>query len=591
MPTIATQLSIPLKAAIRAAFGVDSDPLLGVSQNEKFGDYQSNVAMGLAKTVGQNPRAVAERIRSELNLGGMAEEVTIAGPGFINIRLSPQWLAEELARRTDVRLGIEKIAHPQRVVVDYSGPNVAKEMHVGHLRSTIIGDAISRVLDFRGNDVIRQNHVGDWGTQFGMLIGYLVLVSLKQGETDWDVLIRKWKDIEKSSGHVSLEEKSLIGDLEDFYRKAKQVFDSSEDFRNFARTLVVKLQRGDEPSVRELWQDIVDETRRHYEPLYERLGVKLKRSDERAESAYNSDLPIVVADLKRLGLAVESAGATAVFIDGSDKTPLIVEKTDGGYPYSTTDLAAIRYRIRQLHAQRIIYTHDSRQAQHFAQVFATAKKAGWAEGVSLEFAPFGTMLGEDGKPFKTRTGGTVKLKDLLDEAEERALAVVTEKNPELPEQRKRQIATAVGIGGIKYADLSKDRISDYVFSFDRMLALDGNTAPYIQYAHARIKSIFRKAGGAAPGKITLSHPMELALAKHILRLDEIIEIVDRELKPHHLCTFLYDLAAKFSAFFENCPVIQSPDPLRASRLALCDLAARTLEVGMDLLGIQHPDQM
>jgi arginyl-tRNA synthetase len=528
--------------------------------------------MGLAKQVEQktgaktNPRAVAEQVKAKLDLGEMATEATIAGPGFLNVRLSPQWLAKEVEqRRGDPRLGVPKREVPQTVVVDYSGPNVAKQMHVGHLRSTIIGDAISRVLEFEQDRVIRQNHIGDWGTQFGMLIAFLT-----------------WTGI-GSDAHIE--------DLEDFYRRAKQKFDAEPSFQEDARATVVRLQGG---GVDELaaWKRIVDETRRDYQPIYERLGVKLRPADERGESFYNQRLADVVRDLKEKNIAVESEGATVVFVPGYEN-PLIIQKSDGGYLYGTTDLAAIRFRARELRANRIIYTHDSRQAQHFAQVFWTAKQAGWAENVSLEYAPFGTMLGEDNKPFKTRSGDTVKLKDLLAEAEERAFKLVTEKNADIPEPKRREIAKAVGIGAVKYADLSKDRTSDYVFSWEKMLSFDGNTAPYLQNAYVRIHSIFRKAGGARnlTTDILLDTPHEAALVKHALRLGEVLELVARELKPHHLTNYLYELATRFHSFYEHCPVLQSEEPTRSSRLALCDVTARTLAIGLDLLGIEHPEQM
>jgi arginyl-tRNA synthetase len=575
MPTILHELHAAFRKAIADAVGFEADPSLSVSQNDKFGDYQSNAAMGLAKQVAEktgattNPRAIAEQIKAKLELGEMATEVTIAGPGFLNVRLSPQWLAKQIEeRRNDRRLGVPARQSPQTVVVDYSGPNIAKQMHVGHLRSTIIGDAISRVLEFEQDKVIRQNHIGDWGTQFGMLIAFL-----------------NWTGI-GSDAHIE--------DLEEFYRRAKKKFDAEPEFQQQARATVVRLQSG---GVDELaaWKRIVDETRREYQPVYERLGVELRPEHERGESFYNRRLGDVVRELKEKNIAVESEGATVIFVPGYEN-PLIIQKSDGGYLYGTTDLAAIKFRTTELGAHRIIYTHDSRQAQHFAQVFWTARQAGWAEGVSLEYAPFGTMLGEDNKPFKTRSGDTVKLKDLLAEAEERALKVVSEKSPELPDAQKAEIARAVGIGGVKYADLSKDRTSDYVFSWDKMLALDGNTAPYLQYAHARIKSIFRRAAergiaydAAAP--VTLEAPHEVALVKHVLRFGEILDLIARELKPHHLATYLYELATRFSGFFENCPVIQSEDPVRSSRLALCDVTARTLATGLALLGIEHPEQM
>lgn len=577
MQTITAQLDAAFRAAITAAFGFDADPVIVPSANDKFGDYQANAAMGLAKEVanrtGQktNPRAVAEQIKDKLGLAEIASEISIAGPGFINVRLSPKWLAEQLKQAAgSERLGIDPVKEPGTVVVDYSGPNIAKELHVGHLRSTIIGDAIVRILAFQGHRVIRQNHLGDWGTQFGMLIANLQ---------------------DKTAGDAPIE----IKDLDTFYVEAKRRFDADADFATRARQNVVKLQSGD-PAILAAWKQLVETTRAHYLPIYRRLGVLLTPEDERGESFYNDYLSTVVGDLKSAGLAEESEGATVVFIDGKEKAPLIIEKTGGGYLYGTTDLAAVRFRVDHIHADRIIYLTDARQSQHFAQVFATAKKAGWAPaGVSLEHAAFGTMLGEDGKPFKSRTGGTAKLKDLLDEAEERAGVVVTEKNPELPAEKKAEIAHSIGIGAVKYADLSKDRVSDYVFSFDKMLSLEGNTAPYLQYVYARVKSIFREAAkrgiSQMSSNILLDSPFELALAKHILRLPEVIDLVGRELKPHHLTTYLYDLATRFSSFYENCPVLPSEDPTRSSRLALADLTAKTMARGLDLLGIEHPEQM
>lgn len=606
MPTIAAQLENAFQKAITDAFGespgLASGALISVSQNEKFGDYQSNAAMGLAKQLSDktnqktNPRAVAEQIKARLSLGDMAEEVSIAGPGFINVRLSPKWVAERLERiEPDERLGIEPTGKPETVVVDYSGPNVAKEMHVGHLRSTIIGDAISRILEFEGDRVIRQNHIGDWGTQFGMLIAHLQLGLHLSGSGPAP------GGIAYPTGNPF--DAPEITDLEGFYHASKLAFDEDPAFADEARKAVVRLQGGASEE-RRAWQRIVEATRKHYQPLYERLGVKLKPEHEMGESAYNALLPGVVKDLREKRLAIASEGATAVFIDGPEKSPLIIEKTGGGFLYGTTDLAAIRFRVNDLHANRIIYTHDSRQAQHFDQVFRTAQKAGWADDVSLEYAPFGTMLGEDGRPFKSRSGDTVKLKDLLDEAVARARKLVDQKVAErsakepafdLPEPQRQRIAEAVGIGAVKYADLSKDRVSDYLFSFDKMLAMDGNTAPYLQYAHARICSIFRRAGAERASvrnaKIILDSPYELSLAKHIVRLGEVLEVVARELKPHHLATYLYELATKFSSFYENCPVIQSEEPTRTSRLALADLTARTLALGLDLLGIEHPEQM
>ncbi len=569
---IIDELKERFSESIRKSFGLEADPLVGPATNERFGDYQANVAMGLAKELSANadkrwsPRDVAQRIVENLNLRDLAQDVSIAGPGFINVTLAPEVVAQRIVEMAnDERLLAPKAETPERVVVDYSGPNIAKQMHVGHLRSSIIGDAISRIIEFLGHPVIRQNHVGDWGTQFGMLIAYL----------------------EESNLPVD----SHIEDLEEFYRAAKARFDADESFQERARQTVVRLQAGGEKE-RQLWQRIVEETRRHYLPIYERLGVKLTVADERGESFYNEMLPEVVKELLDAGLAIESDGAIVVPTEGYEN-PLIVQKSDGGYLYATTDLAAIKYRIEVLKAQRIIYTHDSRQTQHFNQVFEVARRIGWAKDVKLEFAPFGTMLGEDGKPFKTRSGDTVKLKDLLDEAEERAYTLVTQKNPALPEELRLSIAKAVGIGGIKYADLSKDRVSDYVFSWEKMLALDGNTAPYLQYAHARICSIFRKGqiGAVEPRQPSLETTPEARLAKHLLRFGEIIESVTTELKPHLLCNYLYELATRFTGFYEQCPVLSAEEPLRQQRLTLCSLTARTLACGLDLLGIQHPEQM
>ncbi len=571
MPTVLAQLDAAFRAAIRAALGLDADPALSPSQTDKFGDYQANAAMGLAKVAKSNPRAVAEQIRSAFDAGEMVAETSIAGPGFINVRLSPAWVAARVREvATDGRLGVDPVARPQTVVIDYSGPNVAKQMHVGHLRSTIIGDAIARVLAFRGDTVVRQNHIGDWGTQFGMLISLLKRTS--------------------ASGTAGIE------DLDGFYKEARRQFDADPAVATEARATVVRLQGGGEQEMA-LWRQIVGQSRSHFQPIYDRLGVRLTAADERGESFYNPMLAGNVADLKSAGVATESEGAVVVFTDGSE-TPLIVEKTGGGYGYATTDLSAIRYRVGELHADRIVYVVGSPQGQHFKQVFAAARRVGWAGEVVLEHAAFGSVLGEDGKMFKARSGDSVKLVELMDEAEERAYAVVSGRSPEVPEGQRRAIARAVGLGAVKYADLSKDRIGDYTFSFDKMLALDGNTAVYLLYAHARIQSIFRRAaerGVDVPrpfaATVTLESPQELSLAKHVLRFGEVVELVARELKPHHLCTYLYELATRFSGFFENCPVLSSEGPQRDARLTLCEAAGRTLARGLDLLGIEHPDQM
>ena len=587
MPTVLTRLDAAFRAALRAALDVDADPALSVSQTDKFGDYQSNAAMGLAKAAKANPRALAEQIRAKLDLGEMASETSIAGPGFINVRLSPPWLAEQVGRAAgDARLGVDVTSTPQTIVVDYSAPNVAKQMHVGNVRSTIIGDAAARVLEFRGDRVIRQNHIGDWGTQFGMLVAFL----------------------QQAGGGAD----ARIADLDAFYKQARQRFDADPVFADEARATVVRLQAGG-PAELAMWGKIVDESRRTFESSYARLGVKLTPADERGESFYNPMLPAVVADLKAAGMAKGSEGAVVVFTEGSE-APLIVEKTGGGYGYATTDLAAIRYRVATLAADRVVYFVGAPQSQHFKQVFAAARQAGWAGHATLEHAAFGSILGEDGKMFKARSGDSVKLADLLAEAEERGLALAKAKDDErvarahekgemdvtpMPGSDLARIGRAVGIGAIKYADLSKDRIGDYTFSWDKMLAMDGNTAPYLQYAYARIQSIFRRAAErgvdvsrrpfVAP--LTPASPFELALAKHVLRFGDVVELVARELKPHHLCTYLFELATRFSGFFENCPVLSSEEPTRSGRLTLCEATGRTLACGLDLLGIEHPDQM
>jgi arginyl-tRNA synthetase len=679
MPTITSILDHKFRQAIQAAFGIDTDPIVTPAQNEKFGDYQANAAMSLAKTVSEktgqktNPRQIADQIKAKLDLGDIVSEVSIAGPGFINVKLNPVWLASLLQQAgSDPNLGIEKTTTPQTVVVDYSGPNIAKELHVGHLRSTIIGDAVVRILDFQGHRVIKQNHIGDWGTQFGkVILAIWYIANAKDHRHDFPQFIEFAKELttrQRTAEHAdrALKETSKdapadrraqsqadydraraavaekLGDLRDRHeqdyqhdREGNQTFAPFLDryqpdldeilpiyqmvslfddipeaaeyqvstevgprsLASLPKLITSWLQRGSLRDQQELdaWWKVREATLDECHHIYKRLGVMLTRLDEYGESRYNPLLPRIVADLRAAGLAVESQGAVAVFIDGPDKPPLVIEKAGGeGYLYGTTDLAAIWYRVQAIKANRVIYLVDARQAHHFNQVFPTAKKAGWADDALLEHASFGTMLGEDGKPFKTRSGDTVKLKDLLDEAEERALKLVTEKNPDLPQSQRHAIAHAVGIGAVKYSDLSKDRTSDYVFSWDKALAMDGNTAPYLQYAHARIQSIFRKGGvasAAQSSELKLDAQYELSLAKHILRFGEVVALVARELKPHHLTNYLYELATKFSSFYENCPVLQSEEPTRSSRLTLCRIVANTLAKGLDLLGIEHPEQM
>ncbi|MAE60969.1 MAG: arginine--tRNA ligase [Planctomycetaceae bacterium] len=589
-----TELSQRFSAAIAEAFGPEHaavDPLIAPAKNPKFGDYQANVAMSLGKAVGRNPRDVAADLLAALDVGDLFDPPDIAGPGFINLRLKDDYLSQCAASLAgDERLGVGPDDSPQRVVVDYSGPNVAKEMHVGHIRSTIIGDAIVRVLEFLGHTTIRRNHLGDWGTQFGMLIEHMI-----------------------DTGATTQADSFHVGDLNALYQQSKQAFDSDPAFADRARDRVVKLQSGD-PDTLKLWRLLIDESYRHFSEVYARLNVRLTEDDVRGESAYNDVLSDVLADLESAGLTVLSDGAVCVFPDGfagrdGEPLPLIIRKSDGGFLYATTDLAALRYRIRDEHAQRIAYVTDARQKQHFAMVFQTAKSAGWIDegaaqdssgGVRLDHVPFGTILGEDGTPFKTRSGDTVKLADLLDEAEQRAAAIVARKNPDLDANQRRQVARVVAIGAIKYADLSSDRVKDYVFSWDRMLAMDGNTAPYLQYAYARIQSIFAKAdvdpstlrNSPAPTDVPVTHPAEKALILKILQLGGVIRAVSETLEPHRLCTYLYELASSFSSFYENCPVIAADnDAQRRARLILCDITARTLKTCLGLLGIETLDRM
>ncbi len=581
MPSVTELLDARFRAAMHDALGEDAarqDPLLAASTNARFGDYQANMAMSLAKRLNRKPRDVAQAIVDKMDAADLCDQVQIAGPGFINVRLKADFVAEQIdTMRRDERLGVAPVEPPHTVVVDYSSPNVAKEMHVGHLRSTIIGDCIARVLSCLGHKVVRQNHVGDWGTQFGMLVEYMVQHNTGQNET------------------------FEVADLNALYQQAKQKFDSDAAFADAARQRVVSLQGRDAETLR-LWSSLVEESYRHFRRIYERLNVLLAPEDVRGESAYNDDLGPVVDELYRSGLAIESEGALCVFPEGfkdadGKPLPLIVRKRDGGYLYATTDLAAARYRIGTLGAQRIIYVTDARQSQHFAMVFAALGKAGWADAaVRLNHVPFGTLLGHDRRPFKTRSGEVVKLTDLLDEAQQRAAAVIKQKDPDMPAEQQQRIAAVVGIGAVKYADLSSDRIKDYVFDWDRMLALDGNTAPYLQNAYVRIRSIFRKGEfepaslGDAP--LAIGHDQERVLALKLLQYPAVVTAVAETLEPHRLCTYLYDLAAAFHQFYEQCRVLTAPDePTRHSRLCLCHIAAQTLRGGLGLLGIDVVEQM
>jgi arginyl-tRNA synthetase len=565
-----------VRDAIARAFGAelaDTDPLVRPTQDPRFGDFQANVAMGLGKRLGRKPREIADALVAALDLSGIASRAEIAGPGFVNVRLDDRYLAAcaHDAAADRGRLGLPATAAPETVVVDYSGPNVAKEMHVGHLRSTVIGDALARTLVFQGHRLVRRNHVGDWGTQFGMLIEHCVEIGARLG---------------------------VDTDLTELYRTAVARDASDAAFSERARARVVALQSGD-PETRRWWQELVALSERQFDAVYRRLDVTLTLDDIRGESSYNALLPDVVADLSAKGLARESEGALCVFPEGfttkeGEPLPLIVQKSDGGYLYATTDLAALRQRVLELGAHRLVYVTDARQRQHFQMVFAVARAAGWVgPDVRVEHVVFGSVLGEDGKPFKTRSGDTVRLAELLDEAEERALAVVVEKNPDLGPEERTLVAHAVGIGAIKYADLASDRVKDYVFSWPRMLAMDGNTAPYLQYAYARIRSIFRKAGlDAAPAaSIVLKEPAERALVIQLLAFEGVVDAVGRTLEPHRMCGYLYDVATAFSAFYEACPVLQAEPAIRDSRLVLCELTAGTLAVGLGLLGIETVERM
>ena len=626
------------QAAFAAAGIADSPVVLQPTKNAEHGDFQINGVMGAAKKAKQNPRELAQKVAEALADNAVIESAEVAGPGFINLRLRPEFLAQNIhAALNDARFGVAKTDKPQTVVIDYSSPNLAKEMHVGHLRSSIIGDSISRVLEFMGNTVIRQNHVGDWGTQFGMLVAYLV---------------------EQQKDNAAFE----LADLEQFYRAAKVRFDEDPAFADTAREYVVKLQGGDE-TVLALWKQFVDISLSHAQAVYDTLGLKLRPEDVAGESKYNDGLQPVVDDLVQKGLAVEDDGAKVVFLDEfknkeGEPAAFIVQKQGGGFLYASTDLACLRYRIGRLKADRLLYVVDHRQALHFEQLFTTSRKAGYLpEDAKAEFIGFGTMMGKDGKPFKTRSGDTVKLVDLLDEAINRAEQVVKEKNPkwqlttELEDGLKKissltnsdnlknklkynlenkkleitlendvvyhlpidkidkivrgaeeytdtalsdaeKIARVVGIGAVKYADLSKNRTSDYVFDWDAMLSFEGNTAPYLQYAYTRVQSVFRKAGEwDATAPTVLTEPLEKQLAAELLKFEDVLQSVADTAYPHYLAAYLYQIATLFSRFYEACPILKSEGATRNSRLQLAKLTGDTLKQGLELLGIDVLDVM
>ncbi len=567
-----------LTARLRAAFDTvepGADPVLRPSEHA---DFQANGALALAKRLGRPPRDVAAEIAAVADLDAVCASVEVSGAGFINLVLADSYIAAQVGLlAADERLGSRTAAEPARIVVDYSAPNVAKEMHVGHLRSTVIGDALCRVLVHLGHDVVRENHVGDWGTNFGMLIEHLLDV----GETE------------------AVEELS-VGDLDGFYKAARSSFDNDEGFRERSRRRVVALQSGDGETLR-LWRILVAESVGYFAEVYAKLGVLLNGADIVGESTYNPMLADVVRDLERAGLLVTSDGARCVFPPGfanrdGEPLPLIIQKSDGGFGYATTDLAAIRDRVGRIGASRILYVVGSPQAQHLEMCFAVARLAGWLpESVEAVHVAFGSVLGTDHKMLKSRSGATVKLVELLDEAVERAAAAAGERGAALAPDERARVAHALGIGAVKYADLSGDRTRDYVFDWDRMLAFDGNTAPYLQYAHARIRSVLRQAGdGASPAPVapSLAEPAERALALALLGFGDAVDAVAASYAPNRLCAYLFDLATTFTSFYETCPILRAPDPERRhSRLLLARVTADVLATGLDLLGIAAPARM
>ncbi|MEU8343203.1 arginyl-tRNA synthetase [Actinomadura meyerae] len=581
MPDPQLVLAARVQAALSAAFGpsyADADPVIRPSQ---FADLQANVALPLAKKLGRKPRDVAGEIVRNLDTADVVANVEVSGPGFINLTLSDDWIAAEAQRALeDERLGVPPAERPQKTVVEYSSPNVAKEMHVGHLRTTIVGDAIARILAFLGHDVVRDNHVGDWGTPFGMLIEHL----LDLGED------------------AAARDDSSVSDLTAFYQAAREKFDGDEEFADRSRRRVVALQAGDPETLR-LWNVLVDVSKRYFNAVYGRLGVTLTDDDIRGESFYNDLLAPTAQELEDKGIAVISDGALCAFPPGftgreGEPLPVIIRKSDGGYNYSTTDLATIRYRVDTEHVDRMIYVVGAPQALHFQMVFAVARMAGWLnDEVKAEHAQIGNVLGTDGKILRTRAGGTVKLAELLDEAVERAGAVFDEIQHDEPfdDATRAAIVRDVGMGAVKYADLSVARDSEYVFDFDRMISFHGKTGPYLQYAAARIRSIFRKGGidvADATGPIKLGHPAERALALELLGFGAVLKQAGETAEPHRLANYVYAVADAYTTFYENCPVLKAPDEeTKASRLALCAATLRTLETGLHLLGVPTPERM
>ncbi len=570
-------ISASVRAAVVAVLGAAGESADLAIHRSEHADYQADVALAVARLLKRPPKEVAAAIVERLPPSDVLSDARVSGPGFINLNCRPEYLAMQLDRmRADSRLGIESALHPDTIVVDFSSPNLAKEMHVGHLRSTILGDSLARILDCLGHQVIRQNHLGDWGTPFGMLIEHM----LDEG----------------TAGNNDVRELSA------FYRAARLKFDGDPQFADRARRRVVLLQSGD-PSTLEHWRRLIDATTSHIDALYKQLHVALGRDDIAGESLYNPQLEGIVGELERAALARSSDGAVCVFLPGfvsreGQPLPLIVRKQDGGFGYAATDLAALKHRLQALRAHRVLYVVGAPQSQHFAMVFDTARRAGWVpEGARLEHVAFGSVLGQDGKELKSRAGGAVSLNALLDEALLRARAIVDERSSSLEEGERARIAEIVGIGAVKYADLASDRIRDYVFNWSRMLTFEGNTAPYLMYAYARIRSILRKAGVDAatpvsgPAAVRIDSPAERALALEILQFPGTLARVGETLQPHRLCQQLFRTATAFSGFYDACPVLNAEPAVRSSRLALCDLTARVLARGLELLGIDVPESM
>ena len=579
MPDPATVVVERVAELVARLYPAATDGLDLAVRPSEHADAQVNVAMGLAKRVGRKPRDVAEDLVAQLHLAGVCSAVEVAGSGFLNLTYENDYLAELLhAAANDPHLGVHQATTTETVLIDYSAPNVAKEMHVGHLRSTVIGDALVRMSEAVGHRVIRENHVGDWGTPFGMLIEHLI-----------------------DLGEVDAARELSVGDLDGFYKQARQKFEASPPFQERARARVVLLQGGDTDTIR-LWRLLVAESSRYFDTVYRKLGVRLTSDDLQGESAYNDALPTVVERLRRANLLETSNGAEVVFPPGftnrdNAPLPLIIRKQDGGYNYATTDLACVIDRVERLGATLMLYVVGMPQAQHLSMIETVATAAGWLKPpFRMVHVSFGNVLGSDRKMLKSRVGDAVKLVELLDEAVSRADASIAEKSPELPTADRANVARMIGIGAVKYADLSNDRVKDYVFDWDRMLSFDGNTAPYLQYAHARICSIFRRSGrsrvevrGVMP---TIAHQKERALALWLLQYDSAVWDALERHSPHRLCTYLYELSTRYTAFYEHCPVLKAEtDELRESRLALCDLSARILEHGLQLLGIESPEQM